>query len=91
MDKVKDAALEPKPKKLKAVPRASELAKASCDRWNAIQRVDTGLIIGAIGAIGPSEDRIVGFVPDGGRFVLSAEALREIADLIDLHGLELDS
>lgn len=73
---------------LRAVPRACDLGKPLGDRWTVVQRIDNGLVIGLIG---PDKNGQVTFVPDGCTFLLSAGALREIADLIDTHGLELAS
>lgn len=75
----------PKALVLRAVPRASELGKPSGERWYTIQRIDSGLVIGDFG---PSKSGI-GFAVDGSRVCLSAAALREIADLLDLHGVEV--
>lgn len=79
----------PKPKVLRRVGRACELNKLSYDRWDLVQRIDTGLVVGNVG---PAKDGSgVFFAPDGAQYLLSAGALREIADLIDLHGVELAS
>ena len=74
-------------KKLRVVKRACDRMKPLCDQWTVVQRIDTGLVVGNIG---PIKDGI-GFIPDGTEYALSASALREIADLIDLHGVELAS
>ena len=64
------------------------MSKKAFDQWTVVQRVDTGLVVGNIG---PGKDHAVGFCFDGSTFIVSAKALREIADLVDLHGLELAS
>lgn len=71
---------------LRAVPRACEMGKPLGDQRTVVQRVDNGLVIGDIG---PTKDGEVMFAPDGVKYLLSAKALREIADLIQLHGVAL--
>jgi len=73
---------------LRKVQRACDMSKPSCDQWTVVQRIDTGLVVGGIG---PNKAGGAMFAPDGVTYSLSAQALREIADMIDTHGLELAS
>lgn len=73
---------------LRKVQRACEMGKLSCDQWTVIQRIDSGLVVGNIG---PDKTGTAQFCPDGARYLLSSKALREIADLVDTHGLEVAS
>jgi hypothetical protein len=79
---------EPKPKLLRTAGRASDIPKGPSERVALVQRIDTGLLIGHIGT---GVTGGVGFCPDGVEYLLTAQALREIADMIDIHGLELAS
>ena len=72
--------------KLRIVNRACEMRKPIGEQWTVVQREDTGLIVGNIG---PNSEGKPGFIPDGCTYTLSAEALREIADLIGTRGLAL--
>ena len=75
-------------KKLQRLTRACEMTKPAGLRWDVIQNSETGNLVGSVG---PDRNGKVNFVPDGAQYTLSSQALREIADLIDAHGLELAS
>ena len=79
----------PRQRLLRMVPTASTYRKPLADRTYVLQRADTGLVIGCIGPILRQGQPAVGFAADGVSYTLSAQALREIADFIDMHGLEL--
>jgi hypothetical protein len=80
---------EEKPAKiLRVVRRACDMDKPTCDQWTVVQLIDTGLVVGNIG---PSKGGGITFCADGTRYLLTAQALREIADFMDTHGLELAS
>jgi len=72
--------------KLKILTRASEMRKPLGESWTFVLNREMDLIVGNIGL--DREGKVV-FVPDGCAYTLSAEALREIADLIGTHGLAL--
>lgn len=74
--------------KIRVVHRACEMGKPDTDKWTVVQSIESGLVLGSIG---PGEKGGIHFSPDGCRYLLSASTLREIADLIDLHGVSLAS